>query len=237
MRKLTPTYARHTQVADLVRFCNAISHVPKLHWIIVEDSNNNTEAVSGVVRRCPVRSTLLCATSPKNRRIRGSNQRNEGLNWIRNHTIWPEHKAVVYFADDDNTYDPRIFEEMRTTVRGSTWPVGLVGGRIREGCLTNGSDRTKIIGFDAIFRRNRKFPIDMAGFAVNVELIHRYPNAHFDYVHENLQEGLILYKLGFKNAYELEPKANGCREVLVWHTRTQPFNIFQPRRKPAVVHH
>jgi hypothetical protein len=34
--------------------------------------------------------------------------------------------AVVYFADDDNAYDTRIFEEVRATVRISVFPVGLV---------------------------------------------------------------------------------------------------------------
>ncbi|VDN12223.1 unnamed protein product [Dibothriocephalus latus] len=184
-------------------------------------------AVTDVRRRCPVPSTQLCATSQKSRFIKGSNQRNEGLNWIRNYTHWPGQKGVVYFADDDNTYDPRVFEEvsvqstctipnafkMRKTKRGSTWPVGLVGGRVREGCVTDERDPTKIISFDATFRPKRKFPLDMAGFAVNLELIHRYRQAAFDYVHKNEQEGWLLSQLGFNNAYELEPKANGCSEV------------------------
>jgi hypothetical protein len=34
--------------------------------------------------------------------------------------------AVIYFADDDNAYDTRIFEEVRATVRISVFPVGLV---------------------------------------------------------------------------------------------------------------
>ncbi|BHF73008.1 hypothetical protein SprV_0401608100 [Sparganum proliferum] len=199
--------------------------VPNVHWIIIEDSENLTRAVTEFRYKCPVPSTQLCSKSPQTRRIKGSNQRNEGLKWIRSHTSWPEQNGVVYFADDDNTYDPRIFEEMRTTIRGSTWPVGLVGGRVREGCLTDAKDPTRITGFDATFRPRRKFPIDMAAFAVNLELIHRYPNAAFDYVHANEQEGWILSQLGFKNAYELEPKASGCTEILVWHTKTRPPRV------------
>nr|VZI43369.1 unnamed protein product [Spirometra erinaceieuropaei] len=192
-----------------------VVHVPppKRRFIAVEGDFFQLLAVTEFRYRCPVPSTQLCSKSPQTRRIKGSNQRNEGLKWIRSHTSWPEQNGVVYFADDDNTYDPRIFEEMRTTIRGSTWPVGLVGGRVREGCMTDAKDPTRITGFDATFRPRRKFPIDMAAFAVNLELIHRYPKAVFDYVHANEQEGWILSQLGFKDAYELEPKANGCTEV------------------------
>lgn len=36
---------------------------------------------------------------------------------------------VIYFADDDNTYDVRLFDEMRYTDTVSIWPVGIRGGR------------------------------------------------------------------------------------------------------------
>nr|VZI43374.1 unnamed protein product [Spirometra erinaceieuropaei] len=183
-------------------------NVRDIHWIIIEDSEHPTKEVTEFIERCQLPITQLYAKSPSTKRIRGSNQRNEGLRWIRNKTNLPELKGVVYFADDDNTYDPRIFEEMRTTVRGSTWPVGLVGGRARE-------------GFEASFKPSRPFPIDMAAFAVNLELFHRYPSAVFDYIHVGTQEGRILSQLGFHNAYDLEPKASGCSEILVWHTRTE----------------
>ncbi len=34
--------------------------------------------------------------------------------------------AVTYFADDDNTYDLRIFKEIRKTKGISMFPVGLL---------------------------------------------------------------------------------------------------------------
>ncbi|VDN09922.1 unnamed protein product [Dibothriocephalus latus] len=102
---------------------------------------------------------------------------------------------------------------MRTTKRGSTWPVGLVGGRTWEGCVTDCKNKSKIVRFVVSFRPTRKFPIDMGAFAFNVDLLHTHPNASFDYTHTELQEGLILSQLGFESAFDLEPKANGCSEV------------------------
>lgn len=40
---ITPTFYRITQKPELVRLCTAFSHIPNLHWIVVEDSANKTE--------------------------------------------------------------------------------------------------------------------------------------------------------------------------------------------------
>lgn len=40
---------------------------------------------------------------------RGVSNRNRGLDWIRANAT----EGVLYFADDDNTYDIEIFEEVR----------------------------------------------------------------------------------------------------------------------------
>lgn len=39
---------------------------------------------------------------------RGVSNRNKGLEWVRKNAV----DGVIYFADDDNTYDIQIFEEV-----------------------------------------------------------------------------------------------------------------------------
>ena len=51
-------------------------------------------------------------------RSRGVEQRNTGLSWIREYCHSPEkelacQRGVLYFMDDDNKYDIRLFEEVR----------------------------------------------------------------------------------------------------------------------------
>ena len=120
---ITPTYARLTQKAELTRLCQTIQHVWNFHWIVVEDSEVKTDLVSRFLKRCGVTYTHLTRrTSPHLRRTskkapwwqfpRGMEQRNEGLEWIRRNFDPKTMKGVVYFGDDDNTYDVEIFTKV-----------------------------------------------------------------------------------------------------------------------------
>ena len=48
---VTPTYARWTQKADLTRLAQTLMHVPNLHWIVVEDSEEKTKLVTSFLLR------------------------------------------------------------------------------------------------------------------------------------------------------------------------------------------
>lgn len=123
---ITPTYARWTQKADLTRLCHSLMHVPQLHWILVEDSEQKTQLVGRFLERCRVRSTHLHVRTDEQRRLRagepvwrkarGVEQRNLAIDWLReggaNGRLPRE--GVVYFGDDDNTYDLELFEQVHT---------------------------------------------------------------------------------------------------------------------------
>ena len=47
---VTPTYARFTQKADLIRLAQTLMHVKNLHWIVVEDSSSKTDLVGRLLQ-------------------------------------------------------------------------------------------------------------------------------------------------------------------------------------------
>lgn len=55
---------------------------------------------------------------------RGVSNRRAALSWIKSNNI---KEGVLYFGDDDNTFDLRLFTEIRFTNRVSMFPVGLIG--------------------------------------------------------------------------------------------------------------
>lgn len=55
---------------------------------------------------------------------RGVANRRAALAWIRNNN---KKTGVLYFGDDDNTFDLKLFSEIRSTKKVSMFPVGLIG--------------------------------------------------------------------------------------------------------------
>ena len=58
---------------------------------------------------------LTCVSQegePRWHKNRGVEQRNLGLLWLRKTFVKGQRNAVVYFGDDDNTYDLDLFEEV-----------------------------------------------------------------------------------------------------------------------------
>ncbi|XP_030648577.1 galactosylgalactosylxylosylprotein 3-beta-glucuronosyltransferase 1 [Chanos chanos] len=227
---VTPTYSRPVQKAELTRLANTLLHVPNLHWILVEDSQRRTPLVTKLLRDTGLNFTHLSVETPQNlkrhgetgdsRIPRGTVQRNLALSWLREtFSVNTSQQAVVYFADDDNTYSLELFEEMRSTHKVSVWPVAFVGGLRYESPKVN--TLGKVYGWKTVFDPRRPFAIDMAGFAVNLRLILHKPEACFKLhgVKGGYQESSLLRELVTLN--DLEPKADNCTKVLVWHTRTE----------------
>jgi len=122
---VTATYTRLTQRVDLTSLCHTLMLVPNAVWIVVEDSESKTESVSQLLERCEVDSVHLNAVAPPETPLtpsgkdhprhswKGVVQRNAGLQWLRSHYRPGNCSGVVYFADDDNKYDLRLFQEVR----------------------------------------------------------------------------------------------------------------------------
>lgn len=121
---ITPTHGRLEQKADLTRLSYTLRLVPNIHWIVVEDSPTKTVLVKKFLSTSKISYTHLNAATPTDFKLkekdpnwlkpRGVLQRNAGLNWLRKQ---PGVTGVLYFADDDNTYDLRLFEEVHVYFR------------------------------------------------------------------------------------------------------------------------
>jgi len=229
---VTPTYARPEQKAELTRISYTLKLVKNIHWIIVEDSYEKTKLVTNFLKQTGLNFTHLYVATPKEVKLkdkdpnwlkpRGVLQRNEALSWLRIHTHPDKLPGVLFFADDDNTYSLQLFAEMRHTIKVSVWPVGLVGYLRYESPIVKDE---KVTGWFTYWRPERPFAIDMAGFAVNLRLLHLHPDAGFsNKVQRGFQESNFLSGVGV-TLNDLEPKANMCTEVLVWHTRTEKSRL------------
>ena len=115
---VTPTYTRCTQLADLHRFRNTLLHVPKVIWIIIEDAAGRTPLITKFLNESKIpyvhlyKESLTNLTKPDRNvwtKHKGIFQRNKALAWLKESQF---ENGVVYFADDDNAYDTRLFEEV-----------------------------------------------------------------------------------------------------------------------------
>ncbi|ROT81288.1 hypothetical protein C7M84_025576 [Penaeus vannamei] len=237
---ITPTYKRPEQIAELTRLGQTLLSVSGIHWIIGDDSSKVNKRVLELLEFLGIPHTYLLTPMPevyrnavvkvgrkawrRSKRAfvqlpRGVANRMGGLDWVKKHAS----SGVVYFADDDNTYDIRLFEEMRYTKRVSMWPVGLMSS---SGVSTPVLQKGEFIGWYDGFISNRVFPVDMAGFAVSVELLHQAPNASMPFKAGHEETG-FLESLGISVA-DIEFRADNCSKIYVWHTQT--VRIYVSRR-------
>ena len=107
---------------------------------------------------------------------------------------------------------------MRDTKTVSVWPVGLVGGVLVERprvSLVEHLSRHEVTGWLTGWRPDRPFAMDMAGFAVNLDLLLKRVNVEFSFEsRRGFLESDFLGKLVTRS--QLEPKADLCTKVIVF---------------------
>ena len=200
---ITPTYERVTQFPDLINVVQsiAVSHIPT-QLIIVEDTH--FEFCSKTVQRIKnlynypnslINFTLLTQESPLNKHeLRGWKQRNTALNWavdyVKNFKS-RTNKMVVYFADDDNTFNSDIFKEFTKIGKiDKKHTVGMlpIGGIKNDEWNNSGIHGNTfqcreniVVQIHNKFEANRHFPVDMANFAFKMDkLISAGSSARFN---------------------------------------------------------
>ncbi|XP_017075576.2 LOW QUALITY PROTEIN: galactosylgalactosylxylosylprotein 3-beta-glucuronosyltransferase S [Drosophila eugracilis] len=215
---VTPTYPRREQIPELTRLAHTLLHVPRLHWLVADDQEKCNDFLDTLLNRFGIPFTHMVSPMPikfRNEKPapRGVANRRAALQWLRQHNLT---NGVLYFGDDDNTYDLRLFSEIRKTQRVSMFPVGLIADYGVSGPVVR---RGKVVGFLDSWVAGRRWPVDMAGFAVNLEYMAQYPYVNMPYK-PGYEEDLFLRSIDLQMNL-IEPRGNNCTEILVWHTQTK----------------
>ena len=219
---ITPTYPRREQVAELTRLGQTLLLAANIHWVIAEDSASCSPLVAALLSRLGLPYTHLTSPQPaiyKSAKLkfnpRGVSSRRAGLAWVMKHI---QGEGVVYFGDDDNTYDIRLFAQIAGTKKVSMFPVGFIGGQGVSSPVVVGG---KVVGFSDDWFAQRQFPVDMAGFAVGLKFLRdSHPRADRAMPYKaGYEEDMFLQNLKLELG-DIEPLASDCTEVLVWHTKT-----------------
>ncbi|KAH8327945.1 hypothetical protein KR067_001975 [Drosophila pandora] len=219
---VTPTYPRREQIPELTRLAHTLLHVPRLHWLVADDQENCNSYLDTLLNRFGIPFTHMVSPMPSKFRNekpapRGVANRRAALQWLKTHNLT---NGVLYFGDDDNTYDLRLFSEIRKTQIVSMFPVGLIADYGISGPVVR---KGKVVAFLDSWIAGRRWPVDMAGFAVNLDYMAKYPYVNMPYK-PGYEEDLFLRSIGLRMD-QIEPRGSNCTEVLVWHTQTKSKKI------------
>ena len=103
-----------------------------------------------------------------------------------------------------------LFFQMRYTKKVSVWPVGLVAWAKAEFPILK--DNT-VVGWKTNSAPNRPFAMDMAGFAVNTELLFKNERMRFSLLVPAGHLETRFLELANITLKDLEPKAEKCTKV------------------------
>ncbi|XP_063711839.1 galactosylgalactosylxylosylprotein 3-beta-glucuronosyltransferase 3-like [Symsagittifera roscoffensis] len=221
-----PTYNRDTQIPDLLRLKQTLQLVPNCDWIVVEDAAEVNPQVYSYLKDYNSGGQYYVAVKSDSRYLllKGRSQRNKAIRILRGlyeahngtHQSNPYRDSVVYFADDDNTYDSQFLELLKETKKISLFNVDFLSNGSYGGPIV---ENEKIVGFQISWYGGRKFPVDMAGFAINVDFMSSKNFPTFPISWKGYMESFYLASFGLPASQMQFFK--GEEGVHVWHTKTK----------------
>jgi hypothetical protein len=201
---VTPTFSWRGRIRFLRRCADDFRSVHNLFWIVIEDGDKTSSEVEQLLAQSGVRYTYVAYGPTRNS---ANAQRNWALKYIRDQRL----RGVVYFADDDNKYEARLFDELRKVKRLGILPVGCLGPwGIERPIVRNG----RLVRWSADWRV-RKYPVDMAGFAFSSELL--YETIGDVWKRKGRAGETEFIESLIDSSDELEFLCNDCRDCHVWH--------------------
>jgi hypothetical protein len=161
---VTCTYQRPGRLDFMRRHIRTLmSQIDRYHWIIVEDGDSLDAELRTVVEGWNATYLHIGPTRDK-----GNAQRNLAFERIRDQRI----DGVVYSLDDDNLVYPELAAELRRISKVGVIPIGNLGPDGVERPVIR--DR-KLVRWNSGWTE-RKYPLDMGGFAFDSRLIFDSPS-------------------------------------------------------------
>lgn len=198
---VTATYERKRRMDMIGHLKSVLEGRDDVTWIVVEDAADKDAHLSSYLPDFAV----YLNKGPT--RDFGHAQRNFAFEYIVDKGL----KGVVYNADDDNWYNPLIFEEIKKTKRISVFPVGNLGPAGIERPIIRGG---KFLSWQAGWL-SRKFPVDMAGFAFRSELLEKIDRPYWDYSGRGGESEFISKFAELPD--DLEFLCDDCTRLMVRH--------------------
>jgi len=198
---VTSTYQRKGRMEMMSHLYGILNRRVDVKWIVVEDGSKKDEHLSSLL---PNFATYLNFGPTRDF---GHAQRNLAFEYIHDNKM----KGIVYNADDDNWYNPLLFDEIKKTKRISVFPVGNLGpSGVERPIVKDG----KFVKWHAGWM-SRKFPVDMAGFAFRSELLGEIKRPFW--IHKGRGGESEFISKFVKNPQELEFLCNQCTMLFVKH--------------------
>ena len=156
---ITCTYKRSTRNSYIIQLIEHLKNLEDYTWIVVEDAESIDEKLQKILPD----NTIYFAFGRTN--DGGNKQRNAALEYIQDSQL----SGIIYNADDDNLYDPELFEEIRKTKRLSVFPVAGWGRHISDPERPILNQDGEFLHWNSTWRR--KYAVDMGGFAFHSDLL------------------------------------------------------------------
>ncbi|TKR88905.1 hypothetical protein L596_013077 [Steinernema carpocapsae] len=137
-------------------------------------------------------------------------------------------RSVVYFADVEMLYNPKLFDKIRDIKKAAVWPAGIMSEIIMNApVMKNGT----LSGFQAAnpLRNGGVAPSALPGMAFNVQLVVKKGLAFTEFCKtDNNLEACLKRRLGIKLS-DFEVFDDGKGEIFMWHDQRQKAGMIKKK--------
>ncbi|KAK0413169.1 hypothetical protein QR680_006640 [Steinernema hermaphroditum] len=215
-----------SHVEKLERFGNVLSRAENenILWIVSEKSHDQNDNVLDLLGRFKVPFIYLNTDVVGGDNANLWKQRQLGIDFILK--LWKmgtvAEDSVVYFADVDLVYDPRLFASLENVTKAAVWPVGMMGQIIVNAPVVKNGKLTGLKANANPSKQTTSVATVFPGMAFNVKLIVNSGATFGQFCKANKDlEKCLLKRLGVKlSDFEV---INNDGEVFVWYEAPQPM--------------